>query len=326
MRLPQHLVEDIGFCVNEIEQFEKGLLDKTYGEFSGDINRLWSKGLPPVVNEEILSFMTGLHPRFIWSLVNKTNRYYRTFSISKGNRGSRVIQAPKVALKVIQKWLSIHLGKVWLPMPHVHGFIKGFSHLTAAKVHTNAKWVFSVDIKNFFTTTPLAMVQDALRKLGYDSDESVRILSLLITKDGVLPQGAPSSPLLSNICFAAMDEQLKKISDKFGCRLTRYADDIVFSGNSDEFPTELKTLIMDLFSSSVWEVNQRKVELSCLPNRLKVHGLLVHGENIRLTKGYRNKLRLYKYLVDNQKARENDLSRLSGHIKYQLMVDSFSKL
>lgn len=322
MRLPQATLESIGFCISEFKQFEDGLILDDYCPNLVEMDRLWHIGLPPIVDKYSLAFMTGLHPKFIWSLCSKTEKYYRTFNIPKGGDKFRTISAPKVALKMIQKWLSVHFCKVWKPAPIVHGFVQGYSHITAAKVHLGATWIYSVDIKDFFGTTSFEKIFIAIQKLGYKDFESMFLIAKLCSYNGALPQGAPTSPILSNIAFHEMDIKLIEIADNIGAKVTRYADDIVFSGQST-FPNELPGLIKEIFSNSGWEISKRKIEKSILPNRLKVHGLLIHGDFLRLTKGYRNRIRAFKHLVKKNKVREADSIRLKGHINYERHIAKF---
>ena len=109
------------------------------------------------------------------------------------------------------------------------------------------------------------------------------------------------------------------LSNNYGVRISRYADDVVFSGVGD-FPEGLKNSVVEAFSSTPWKIAKNKIKVSKKPNRLKVHGLLVGASEIRLTKGYRNKLRAYKYLLENGKLKEN-ISIVKGHLNYQDLVD-----
>jgi RNA-directed DNA polymerase len=105
------------------------------------------------------------------------------------------------------------------------------------------------------------------------------------------------------------------ISHDHDVKLTRYADDIVFSG-IHEFRDTLIADVNDIFINEPWEISRKKTELSISPNRLKVHGLLVHGDRVRLTKGYRNKIRAFRHLLSHGRVKEEDVRRINGHIRY----------
>ena len=152
-----------------------------------------------------------------------------------------------------------------------------------------------------------------------------KVVACLACFQGNLAQGAPSSPVLSNICFSDLDQQLADVAAKYRVRMSRYADDIVFSGVKD-FPTQLQEDVLSLFPPSPWKLAEHKTSVDVLPNRLKVHGLLVHGEKIRLTKGYRNQMRAYQHLMDQGTIRESDRARIRGHLSYAAAVNRNSVL
>src|SRR6185369_3289984 len=114
------------------------------------------------------------------------------------------ITAPRVGLKILQKWLSYHIAKAYTAPAHVYGFVPSRSHIEAAYAHREAAWAYSVDIRDFFVSTPQAHVVDAYHYLGYDLS-AANLLAKLSCFGGALPQGAPTSPALSNICFRNQD-------------------------------------------------------------------------------------------------------------------------
>jgi len=314
MRLPLPLLDSPFFLFTNEEEFAKAMGESISPEERNEITRLLAIFLPPVLSRTTLATIFGINPGLIWSFENRQKRHYRIFTIPKGKGAVRTITAPRVALKIIQKWLSVQIQKAFTPSAHVYGFVSGRSHVDAAMVHSKAQWVFSVDLLNFFQTTPEPMVTEALETIGFGPD-GAKLLSRLACFQGVLAQGSPSSPILSNICFQVIDAELGKIAEKYGVRLTRYADDIVFSGLA-EFPVGLNEDVQNLFLSTPWKLAAQKTQFAKLPNRLKVHGLLVHGDDVRLTKGYRNKLRAYRNLIKYDKVSGDVLSRMKGHIQY----------
>lgn len=283
-----------------------------------EIRRLADLGLPPITSVNALATMIGVNQGLVWSLANRTARHYRIFTIPKG-KGFRRIQAPRIALKVIQKWLSIHLERKYSVPSHVYGFVQGRSHIDAAERHVKSQWVLSVDIEDFFPTTPAARIVQELMRLGYASS-SAMLISRLACLNGYLSQGSPASPILSNFAFREMDISLAGLAEHFGAQLSRYADDITFS-SVGEYPSVLLEQIERVFSQSVWKIATHKTQLSLAPHRLKVHGLLVHGDKIRLTKGYRNKLRAYRHSLAAGKVRDEDLATVIGHLTYEDQVE-----
>lgn len=276
------------------------------------------KNLPPVISPAALAVLFGYSPKFIHAMSEKNTNYYRSFNIKKGKK-TREIRAPKVALKVIQKWFGHHLSNSVEFGKEVCGFVPGRSVLTAANQHVNAKWVYSVDIRDFFPSIPRATVQEELVKLGYP-ESGAAVIAKLCCFGNYLAQGSPASPILANIVMGEIDKKILCLAEKYNARFTRYADDIVLSG-LDEYPDDLANSVKAVFNGTPWSLADDKEYKSVYPNRLKVHGLLVHGNKPRLTKGYRNKVRAYKYLQRTGKIQDSDQSKLSGHIGYADFIE-----
>lgn len=323
MRPPHHLIQSQFFQYSKLSELLKGLEGEVSELELDEIENVSALGLPPACSISSLAAMLGVNPGIVWSFQHRTARHYNSFSIKKG-RGERKILAPKVALKLVQRWLSYHLQNFYTAKvpKHVFGFVPGRSHVDAAGVHCGARWVYSVDIKNFFPSTSQGSVVAALQSVGY-SRSSAEFIGDLCCYKGFLAQGAPTSPVLSNICFEFLDLELVKIAKKLGLKISRYADDVVFSGEG-EFPEELPVIVRAVVAESEWSLSDEKEELLIYPRRLKVHGLIVDGAQVRLTKGYRNKLRAYKHLVQTGRVREEDLARLNGHLGYQKYVDTLA--
>jgi len=318
MRLPQPQLESPCFLFDTATDLIQALGSECSAVEAEEINRLYELGLPPITSVAALSTMLGYNPGFTRSLVYRTHRHYRHFSIKKG-KGERIIHAPKVGLKAVQKWISIHFQKFWTPPDCVYGFIPGRSHIDAASRHTQSEWVFSIDIHNFFPSVPASRVRAALGMLGYKKEDSLDIITLLACYNSALAQGAPTSPVISNIVLHNIDNILANIAKEGGFTYTRYADDMVFSGRGDISPETIGT-IKKVVKNDGWDLSEHKEELSKLPKRLKVHGLLVHGGQVRLTKGYRNKIRAYKHLLNSGRVKDTDIAKISGHLNYAAFV------
>jgi len=138
-----------------------------------------------------------------------------------------------------------------------------------------------------------------------------------------LAQGSPASPVLSNLVFRQADKELIQLACDFGARYTRYADDIVFSGTA-EVPAQLDVKIRQIIECHGWKIAPKKQWLARLPNRLRVHGLLVHGEVPRLTKGYRNRIRAFKHMLAAGRVSDKDIQKIKGHLAYAKSVDAFN--
>ena len=309
---------------SSIDDYLSALSPELREEYGPQIRDLYNRGLPPVVSARCLATLFGFSTKFVNAMVHRNVKYYREFYIPKGKR-KRKIQAPKVALKVIQKWFGHHLAQAINFQDYLFGFIPGRSTIGAAARHCGSKWVYSIDIHDFFPSTPSEVVAESLVELGYSQKACKLIVPLCCYGDN-LAQGAPSSPVLSNMAMRRMDEQLQDIASEFALTYTRYADDMVFSGE-EGMPDNLAETVAHLFSETCWSISKEKTHLAEVDkgHRLKVHGLLVHGDRPRLTKGYRNRIRAYNHLLRSGNVREEDVDRIMGHINYARSVDEFQQ-
>lgn len=317
MRLPQELLNSPYFLFSSADELIAALGSRANSDEIEQIRHLAAKGLPPATSVEAIAVMVGLNSGLVWSFINRPRRHYNQFTIPKG-KGRRTITAPRVGLKIVQKWLSVHLSAYYTPPPHVYGFVPGRSHVCAALAHTDAQWALSIDIRDFFQSTPEDMVTEAFHTLGYDLKPS-RNLARLTTINGALAQGSPTSPVLSNICFQAKDEELAELARKHRCKISRYADDIVLSGRG-EMPEGLRSEALALFGDGPWRIAEEKTLVQPLKGRIKINGFLVNGGTVRLTKGYRNKIRAYAHVLATKGDIATNREVMRGHVEYARSV------
>lgn len=303
---------------SSLEQYLGALPQDVCTTYGDQIHSLASKHFPPVVSIRCLATLLGYSPKFVGALYRRTENYYRTFYIPKG-KSRRIIHAPRVALKVIQKWFGHHLAEVISFDEAVFGFVRGRSAIQGAAIHCGADWIYSIDIKDFFPSTPEKKVVESLIGIGYPA-RGAELMGKLSSYNGFLSQGSPASPILSNLVFRSVDEKISALAARHGVKYTRYADDIVISGKNI-FPKELKKEVKSIVEIEGWEVSAKKENYAERPNRLKVYGLLVHGEHPRLTKGYRNRIRAFRHLLKVEKVAEKDLKRIKGHLAYAQSVE-----
>lgn len=307
----------VGF--NSVEALVASLPAATRASHEVEIRRVAALGLPPAVSLRTLATLFGVSAEFIGAISRAPIRHYRVFKIKKGKK-TRTIQAPRVALKLLQAWLAHHIAAaVHLP-DCVYGFVPGRSGVKeAAKFHCPASWVYSLDIRDFFPSITEQQVREGLLRIGY-ARSTANFLSRLLTVNGSLPQGSPASPVISNIVFGPTDHQLGALADELGVRYTRYADDLVFSGGQAP-PADLRARVRLIVNGAGWVIADGKEHLAQLPARLKVHGLLVHGDRPRLTKGYRNRIRAFKHLLANDQISAADLPKIRGHLAFSEFID-----
>ena len=183
-------------------------------------------------------------------IVNKEEHYIR-FKIPKKSGKFRNILAPDDDLKALQEIVLKNFLYRFNPHPIAHGFVKEHSPKTNAELHLGAKIIICMDIKDFFPSIKIDRVKrllDYLLPKGVDNDlpgnlprnEFIDLISELVTFNGRLPQGAPTSPAISNLASLGMDKELKTLESTYGCVVTRYCDDISVSS---DYNTKLPQII-----------------------------------------------------------------------------------
>ncbi|MQB15498.1 hypothetical protein DXU77_10425 [Pseudomonas lactis] len=166
--------------------------------------------------------------------LHPTSESYSTFEIKKKSGGVREISAPSDKLKTLQGRLKVLLSEIYEPKKYVTGFVNGKSIVANARPHIRKKFVFNLDLQDFFPSITFARVRGLLISKPYSLDSSVAtVISHLVTVSGKLPQGAPCSPVISNMICSSLDRQLKTLAVRNRAEYTRYADDLTFSFYDD---------------------------------------------------------------------------------------------
>ena len=216
----------------------------------------------------------------------------------------RSISAPEQRLKVLQQRLAALLYACLdelEPSPRrrtlSHGFVHERSILTNARAHRGRRHVLNVDLTDFFETINFGRVRGVLMKdRRFLLDERVAtLIAQIACRNGVLPQGAPSSPVLSNVVGHLLDIRMARLSRHHGCRYTRYADDLTFSTNEKEFPAGMAVAVgaagdvwqagpdlVDAVTRAGYALNPAKTRLQSNQSRQTVTGLVVNQQvNVR---------------------------------------------
>lgn len=253
----------------------------------GDLARLLN------VEASALSYRLYVVPESEW---------YDSFSIPKKAGGVRLIHAPNPKLKFIQnrlaECLSLCLSEIDRSdgvSEHCvlsHGFIKSRSIITNARRHRNRRWVFNADLKDFFPSLNFGRVRGFfIKNRNFKLDPKVAtIIAQISCHNGVLPQGSPCSPVISNLMTRVLDVHLNRLARVHKCTYTRYADDITFSTNLAEFPRDI-AVISDS-ASGAWAAGEGV--------RSRVHraGFSLNPTKARMS--YRNSRQLVTGLVANR--------------------------
>lgn len=246
------------------------------------------------------------HLNFHCNPKNNKSRY-RTFEINKKSGGKRIIYAPNAGLAKIQQCLNLIFQALIKPHTSAKGFVSGQSIVDNASVHIGRNYVYNIDLKDFFHSIDQARIWGRLQHYPFNLNKKRKNLELAnmiaalccheieverVNADGnwekivknVLPQGAPTSPILSNIVCARLDYYLSKAAHRFGLNYTRYADDITFSSMHNMY-TDGNPFIIELNRIILQEnffIKESKTRLQKINHRQEVTGLIVNNKpNVR---------------------------------------------
>jgi RNA-directed DNA polymerase len=231
---------------------------------TSDLDRLQQHRLPILHDSNDLAIAMGIsigQLRFLaFSRRIATVSHYVRFQIAKKTGGVREISAPLPRLKQAQQWILDNILEQIVLHPTAHGFRRGRSIVTNAQPHLGALVVINLDLQNFFPSISYRRIKGIFRSLGY-SEAISTILGLICTEPDVtqveldgksyyiaqterhLPQGAPTSPALTNLLCRRLDRRLDGLASYLGFTYTRYADDLTFSTTDRQKLPEIGDII-----------------------------------------------------------------------------------
>lgn len=191
--------------------------------------------------EDIARLLEVSYDRLVYHIYKVPDeKKYTEFLVAKRSGSFRTILAPDTALKIIQRKLSQVLYSVYEPKAPVHGFVPDRSIVTNAKKHAKKRFLLNIDLQDFFGTIHFGRVRGVFMAPPYNCPEKVAtVLAQTCCHYNMLPQGAPTSPVVSNMVCARLDSALRLLAKRTKSTFTRYADDITFSTTLSTFPKEL---------------------------------------------------------------------------------------
>lgn len=240
-------------------------------------------------------------PRHLMSMIRKPAQYYSTFEIPKKSGGLRKIDAPRASLKRIQWSLIPVFNEMFHTSEVAFGFVRGRGIKENATFHLGQPVVLNVDIEGFFPSiregrlVGLFTNAPGVRASHFMARSIARLCSL----DGRLPQGSPASPVLTNFVAYRLDARLAGLARRYGCRYSRYVDDITFSGSGRSAMDSLFPELEAILKSEGFSLNADKTRLQTASMRREVTGLVLssgHGkDHINTRRQYRREVRAMLY-------------------------------
>ena len=247
---------------------------------------------------------------------------YREFTLRKRNGGMRLISSPCDELKKMQRLINRRLLEGIQSHFSCCGFEPGESIVYNAEPHQGKKVVIKVDIRDFFASTGSERVYNFFRKLGWNEEVS-ELLTQLTTYKESLPQGAPTSPKLSNLVNYRLDSRLSAFTTSIGGDYTRYADDITVSLSEDEAfrISHVLSFIRKLLVETGYRPNKRKIRVLRSHQQQKVTGLVVN-QKVQLPRNTRKWLRAVRHRQETTGRCSLNNNQLNGWLALEKMINS----
>ncbi len=265
-----------------------------------DAERLAGYGLPSLPDAAAIAAAmdVGVGELRFMAFARRVSRrtHYRRFTIPKKTGGERLISAPMPRLKETQAWILEHVLNRVQVHDAAHGFRPGRSIVSGAAPHAGAAVVINLDLEDFFPTVTYRRIKGLFRSLGY-SEQTATIFALITSEPEIdeveldgetwyvargerhLPQGAPSSPAITNLLCRRLDRRLEGMAGKLGWTYTRYADDLSFSGRGENTGWQIYQVlrrVRDIVEHEGFRVQDKKTRVMRRGRRQEVTGLTVN--------------------------------------------------
>ena len=312
--------------------------------------RRQDNALPQLADVDAFAKALGLAiPRLRWLSYHRevdSGTHYRRWLVPKRDGTQRLISAPKSDLKRVQRWIMREVTEHLPVHGAAHGFLSGRSIVTNARVHAGARIVVKLDIRGFYPTVTMRRVKGLLRRAGL-GEQVATLMALLATESPreevlthgrthyvaiaprSLPQGAPTSPSITNALCMRLDCRLSGLARKLGCRYTRYADDLTFSwhGKDKSDVGALLRAVRMIVRAEGFEIHTSKTRVMRKGARQKVTGLVVNAvrEGVPPVRVPRATVRRLRAAIKNRElgrpGKGESLEQLKGMAAFVMMTD-----
>ncbi|MDP3277054.1 MAG: reverse transcriptase domain-containing protein [Deltaproteobacteria bacterium] len=321
------------------------------GDRRSDIEKLRGLELPVLATPKDVADVLGLSlSELRWLCFHSVaaeKTHYVHFTIPKRSGGTRTLSAPHQKLSTAQHWLLTHVLEKLKTEAPAHGFIKGHSTVTNALPHLGRDVVVNLDLEAFFPTITFGRVRGVFESLGY-SPAVATVFALLATESPratvlydskpyqvalgprALPQGACTSPALSNQIARRLDRRLSGLCSVMEWTYTRYADDLTFSateGKRGQLPV-LIAKVREIVVDEGFRIQEKKGRVQRKSGRQSVTGIVVNHhtavprDEVRRLRAILHRAKFTGLEAQNREARPDFVRWLQGKIAYVNMVDA----
>jgi RNA-directed DNA polymerase len=252
----------------------------------------------------------------------ETDIHYKSVEIPKRSGGKRELSIPSAELKVLQRTIGKALeGELAVRVHKVaNAYIKGRNTVTNAVPHLGCAVLIKLDIKDFFPTVKREMVRPIISTFALHEPKTIdRLLDLVVT-DGGLPQGAPTSPILSNLVLRDFDIAAYRFANLVSAKYTRYADDLTFSLAEDDPGAARKIVgaVRSMLAEQGFELNEKPNKLNILRGHQaqQICGITLNSGRPTISRKQRRKVRAARHALDNRLTASMSLAAVQGWESY----------
>lgn len=284
--------------------------------------------LPVFSDEKELASLMHIDLGRIKMLSKFSHRYYKKYRIPKSNGKFREIRQPRKDLKGIQAWILRNILDKLNPTPFATAYIKDENISDNVAPHCNNRYFILLDLEDFFSSISIRRVAKVFSLIGY-SKKAASILAMLCTCNGSLPQGAVTSPSLSNLIAAKLDRRIAGYTSRRNITYTRYADDLTLSSNKDAVLCQSLPRILKIIKSEHFKLNMDKLRVLGPRKRCSITGLIKNNAEPKFGIGKKKKRQmravihhfLFNLSKDNKYTNE---ASIMGWLNYLKSVDEGS--
>lgn len=249
-------------------------------------------GLPKIYDIDSFSKEIGLSPTILYLLSQKQSLFYQNKEIPKRNGDLRQISIPSTSLKLVQKWIKIKILDKLAISDFSMAFRQGNSYgiKKNAELHKYDLYILKIDLKDFFHSIDKTRIFYLFKGIGYNNLVS-NILTNLCTYEDRVPQGAITSPVISNLVCKKLDYRLSGVASKRGISYTRYADDMYFSCDDEVLLRKTQNMIYEIIKDEGFIVNNKKVKFMGPHSKKIITGLIINDSKVLVPREIKRKVR-----------------------------------
>lgn len=259
-------------------------------------------GVPVINSFQHLSEQLSITKELLYFLTYKKDYCYKKKIIPKKDGSPRTLYVPNFTLKVVQRWILKEILEKINVSKQAMAFVPKKNGLKAnAEYHKKNIFILEMDIKNFFGTIKEKQIFNLFCKIGYNNNVSA-ILANLCTYEGVLPQGAVTSPYLANLITYHLDMRLNGYCSRRDIAYTRYADDLSFSSNNRTKLNSIEKHVKSIIADEGFKINEKKTRYLSNDVKKTITGITINNEEVHVDKAFKKRIRakIYQSIINKE--------------------------